>query len=116
VFFSLPRVFYLALGKEASVPSVLSVPRVFYLALGKEASVPSVFSVPRVFYFALGKEASVPSVFSVPRVFYFALGKAFFAESFLFSSRHRNELWAKPRIPVVSTLMVSSSPSLDLRF
>jgi hypothetical protein len=49
-------------------------------------------SLPRVFSLALGKEASVPSVFSVPRVFYFALGKVFFAESFLFSSRHRNEL------------------------
>jgi hypothetical protein len=55
-------------------------------------SLPSVFSLPRVFYLALGKEASVPSVFSVPGVFYFALGKAFFAESFLFSSRHINEL------------------------
>jgi hypothetical protein len=50
------------------------------------------FSLPRVFCLALGKEASVPSVFSVPGVFYFALGKAFFAESFLFSSRHINEL------------------------
>jgi hypothetical protein len=35
VFISLPRVFYLALGKEASVPSVFSLPGVFYLALGK---------------------------------------------------------------------------------
>jgi hypothetical protein len=52
----------------------------------------NVFSLPRVFNLALGKEASVPSVFSVPGVFYFALGKAFCAESFLFSSRHRNEL------------------------
>jgi hypothetical protein len=34
----------------------------------------------------------VSSVFSVPGVFYFALGKAFFAESFLFCSRHINEL------------------------
>jgi hypothetical protein len=50
------------------------------------------FSLPRVFNLALGKEASVPSVFSVLGVFYFTLGKAFFAESFLFSSRHRNEL------------------------
>jgi hypothetical protein len=60
-----------------------------------------VFSVPRAFCLALGKEAFVPSVFSMPGVFYFALGKAFFAESFLFSPPHRNELWAKPRIPVV---------------
>jgi hypothetical protein len=35
VFFSLPKVFYLALGKEVSVPSVFSVPGVLYFALGK---------------------------------------------------------------------------------
>jgi hypothetical protein len=35
VFISLPRVFNLALGKEASVTSVFSVPGVFYFALGK---------------------------------------------------------------------------------
>jgi hypothetical protein len=34
-FFSLMRVFNLVLGKEASVPSVFSVPGVFYFALGK---------------------------------------------------------------------------------
>jgi hypothetical protein len=34
-------------------------------------------------------------------VFPFALGKAFFAESFLFDSRQRGELLAKPWIPVV---------------
>jgi hypothetical protein len=49
IFFSLPRVFYLALGKEASVPSVFSVPGVLYFALGKAFFAES-------FYFALGTE------------------------------------------------------------
>jgi hypothetical protein len=68
------------------------LPRAKKFSLGKEIFAKCFFSLPRVFYLALGKEASVPSVFSLPGVFYFALGKAFFTESFLFSSRHRNEL------------------------
>jgi hypothetical protein len=68
------------------------LPRAKKFALGQEIFAQCFFSLPRVFNLALGKEASVPSVFSVLGVFYFTLGKAFFAESFLFSSRHRNEL------------------------
>jgi hypothetical protein len=48
-----------------SVASVFSLPRVFYFALGKEASLPNVFSLSGVFYFALSKDF-------LPRVFYFA--------------------------------------------
>jgi hypothetical protein len=68
------------------------LPTASCLALGKEICAECFFSLPRVFLFALGKEASLPRVFSLPGVFYFALGKAFFAESFLFRSRHRIEL------------------------
>jgi hypothetical protein len=51
VFFYVPRAFCLALGKEASVPSVFSVPGVFYFAIGKAF-------LPRVFYLALGTETN----------------------------------------------------------
>jgi hypothetical protein len=64
-FFSLLRVFNLVLGKEASVPSVFSVPGVFYFALGKVFFDGSFFislsaksSLPRVFYLALGIETN----------------------------------------------------------
>jgi hypothetical protein len=62
----LPRAKKFALGKEIFA-KCFSLPRVFYLALGKEVSVPSVFSVPGVFYFALGKAFFAES-------FYLALG------------------------------------------
>jgi hypothetical protein len=39
------------LSSKNSLPSVFSLPRVFYFALGKEASLPRVFSLPGVFYF-----------------------------------------------------------------
>jgi hypothetical protein len=41
----------------------MSLPRAIYLALGKEASVPSVFSVPGVLYFAHGKAFFAESFF-----------------------------------------------------
>jgi hypothetical protein len=51
VFISLPRVFSLALGKEASVPSVFLC-REFFILLSAKAS------LPRVFYLALGTETN----------------------------------------------------------
>jgi hypothetical protein len=68
------------------------LPRAKKLARGKEIFAKCFFSFPRAFHLAPGKEASVSSVFSLPGVLYLALGKAFFAESFLFSSRQKNEL------------------------
>jgi hypothetical protein len=51
VFFSFPRVFYLALGKEASVPSVFLCQE-FFISLSAKPC------LPRVFYFALGTETN----------------------------------------------------------
>jgi hypothetical protein len=55
-------------SRQKFVPSVFSLPRVFLIALGKEASLPNVVSLSGVFIWLSAKP-------SWPGVFYLALDK-----------------------------------------